>query len=171
MWKLVALAACCALVLAVPFALVSEGNPTASAAGPACTPLKQIYSEQNWQDPTPLDGRIACRPATRKGARHTIDHFRLWRRYRQVAPYAGLNEGDKWLRYLPVPAYIVQCETNGYYGQGRWSAANSSGAQGPAQLLGWGAPYPANTPREKVRYWEVARHVLSVQGLSAWACA
>ncbi len=159
----------CTAAVSVPMAMAqTQGNTTTTGS---CTPLKRIYAESNWQDAHPAKGQTPCPPQTRAGARNTIRHFRLWRRYRQVSPYAGFHEGDRWLEWLPIPAYIVQCETNGSRGRGRWTAANASGAEGPAQLLGWGAPYPANTPAEKVRYWEIARHVLEVQGLTAWSCA
>ncbi len=99
------------------------------------------------------------------------DLLSLYRRYRKAAPYAGFKGEGLWLTYLAVPRYIVSCETNGYSGEGRWHARNASGAQGPAQLLGWPAPNPAVTPEEKVRYWEVTQDVWQESGAGAWACA
>jgi hypothetical protein len=158
-----ALLATLALVAIPGTASAAEGDPSAS-----CTPLKVIYAERGWQDATPLDGRTACRPTVASKGRNTIEHFRLWRRYRLAAPYAGLNEGDKWLRYLAVPSYIVRCETEGYYGSGRWTAYNpSSGARNLYQFIGWGDPWPVNSPDDKVRAHEIA----SGLSLSNWACA
>jgi hypothetical protein len=161
---------CAAVAIAPASATQSGGNPT-----PACNEseahaaLHRKTARKNWRDPKPLAGTNLCIPK-----RHVAKHmtgFRRWRAYRNVAPYRGFNEGDPYLKWLAVPAYIVACETNGYRGSGRWHAANASGAVGPAQLLGWGAPHPANTPQEKIRYWQITRYVLRVQGLSAWACA
>lgn len=97
--------------------------------------------------------------------------FGMWRAYRLIAPYRGFSGEGYWLRWLSVPRYIVECETNGYTGSGRWQALNPSGAQGPAQLLGWGAPYPATTDTERLEYWRTTAYVLDVQGLDAWACS
>jgi hypothetical protein len=161
---------CAAVVIAPASATQSGGNPT-----PACNQseahaaLHRKTARKNWRAESPLKGTSLCVPR-----RHVAKHmtgFRRWQAYRNVAPYRGFNEGDPYLKWLAVPAYIVACETNGYRGSGRWHAANPSGAVGPAQLLGWGAPHPATTAREKVRYWEITRYVLRVQGLSAWACA
>ena len=97
--------------------------------------------------------------------------FGLYRAYRRVAPCRGFRGEGLHLTWLAVPRYIVECETNGYHGDGRWRARNPSGAQGPAQLLGWPAPYPAMSARERVRYWRVARQVWLSSGPGAWACA
>lgn len=171
MWKPLALVACCAVV-GVPVALADESNPTLAASvapsSPSCTPMKDLYSHRRWREPHPLRGRSPCR---NPNAGKLKKAFFLYRHYRRVATYRGFNEGDPWLEWLSVPAYIVSCETNGYRGEGRWLARNSSGAQGPAQLLGWPAPNPARTPREKVRYWEVTAQVWHGSGAGAWACA
>jgi hypothetical protein len=157
---------CAAVAIAPASATQSGGNPT-----PACgqssehKALHRKTARKNWQDPKPLAGTNLCIPR-----QHVAKHmtgFRRWQSYREVAPYRGFNEGDPYLKWLAVPAYIVACETNGYRGEGRWHAANSSGAVGPYQLLGWGAPYPADTPREKVRNHEIA----SGLSLGNWACA
>ena len=157
-----------ALLAALALAVPAEANAAEGDPSPRCTPLKVIYAEKQWRDATPRDKKQPCPTKTERGARNTIEHFRLWRRYRQAAPHAGLREGDPWLRYLAVPSYIVRCETNGYHGESRWRAANSSGAAGPYQLMPeWGRPFPANTPEEKVRNHEIA----SGLALSNWACA
>jgi hypothetical protein len=103
--------------------------------------------------------------------------FKLWQRYRRIAPEEGFVGEGKWLRWLPIPRYIVECETEGYGNvpgsKGpRMSAVNaSSGAEGAAQLLGWNNPWPVVTASDYVAYWEEAAYVMAVQGSSAWACA
>lgn len=103
-----------------------------------------------------------------RSAKHA---FYFHREYRQVAPYRGFSGEGYMLTWLSVPRYIVECEVSGFTGKGRWMAANPSGAVGPAQLLGWGAPYPADTLDEQLEYWRIAAYVLSIQGLGAWECA
>jgi hypothetical protein len=181
-----------------PIALAEDGNsidPTPTTCDrytntyhvrSARKMVRAAWAERKWQDRTPvhngqreviryhidcLDLRKDQRAIGRTWAKQR-KQFRLWRRYRRAAPFAGFQGEGRYLRFLAVPAYIVACETNGYSGEGRWYAANpSSGASGPAQLLGWGQPYPADSPSEKVRYWEIAASVWSSSGSEAWACA
>lgn len=87
--------------------------------------------------------------------------FGRYRALRRIAPYPG--GGTYWA----VPYYIVLCESGG-----SWSAANPSGAVGPYQLLGWGAPYPARTWREKMENHRIAARVYAGgAGASNWVCA
>jgi len=151
------------VAVALIFAVTGSAPAESTTTQPVCTPLKQIYSRDNWQDPHPAEGENACPGNAEKWKQR----FFLWRHYRQVATYRGFNEGDPYLKWLSVPAYIVSCETQGYSGRGRWAASNPSGAVGPYQLLGWNAPYPATTPREKIRNHEIAASL----SLSAWSCA
>lgn len=66
-----------------------------------------------------------------------------------------------------IPCYIVECES-GY----SWNAANPSGAVGPYQLLGWGAPYPADTKAEKMKNHRIAAELWAGgAGASNWVCA
>lgn len=66
-----------------------------------------------------------------------------------------------------IPGYIVQCES-----RGSWSAYNSSGASGPYQLLGWGAPMPANTRARRLQHHRIASRLWSGgSGASNWVCA
>ena len=70
------------------------------------------------------------------------------------------------LRWLAIPRYIVQCETNGYSGEGRWHATNGS-TNGPYQFIGWPVPWPARSDADKLEHHQMASQL----GLSNWACA
>lgn len=75
----------------------------------------------------------------------------------------GLTPYGKWA----IPPYIVACESGG-----SWSAYNPSGASGPYQLLGWGAPMPANTAARMARHHEIAAGLWAGgRGASHWVCA
>lgn len=87
------------------------------------------------------------------------------RRYRQavdaLTPYGGPG-GTRWaVPYWP----IVACESGG-----SWSAANPSGAVGPYQLLGKGAPFPVRTPGERLAHHRIAARLWAGgAGRSHWA--
>ncbi len=111
--------------------------------------------------------RCAPSPSHRQAMRKTwgADKLRYgrYRALRLVAPYPG---GGTW---WAIPYYIVYCESGT---SGLWAAANPSGAVGPYQLLGWGAPYPAYTWREKMANHRIAASVWAGgAGASNWACA
>ena len=92
--------------------------------------------------------------------------LRLYRRYREVAPFTGYQGRGIWTTHLAVPRYIVDCES-----RGSWFAYNSSGASWLYQLLGWGAPYPGSA-EAKVRNHEIAHSVSGgSRNFSPWACA
>lgn len=150
----------------------SSSTETTATSSPSedCQEAALIaYDRDHWRSDPRTDYLAGCPGGSY--IRRAKGRFFLWRRYRQATPYQGFRGEGSYLRYLAIPRPIVECETQGFRGEGRWRARNSSGAQGPAQLLGWPAPYPAVSATEKVRYWEVTRHVLRVQGLGAWACA
>lgn len=66
-----------------------------------------------------------------------------------------------------IPCHIIQCESHG-----RWGAANPSGAIGPYQLLGWGAPWPVRTLRDKLAHHRIAARLWNGgRGASNWVCA
>lgn len=189
MRKFLALAACCAAV-SVPVALASEGNDTQQPE-PVTNPcdqvsgadgravLKRAWHRSGWRHRNPvklsqsraLDEVWGClegkpRKKLRAYAQNLKDHFALYRRYRQVTPFAGYQGRGKWLTHLAVPRYIVDCESHG-----SWFAYNSSGASYLYQLLGWGAPYPSS-PEAKVRNHEIAHAVSSgSRNFSPWVCA
>lgn len=163
MWKPLALVAAVTALAVTPFAWAQQqGNPTPipESTQPTppkpCTPLKRLYSWRNWRDAHPLRGESPCLPNPNR--RRLRDFFRLYRHYRQIAPYRchGGKEG-----YYAIPCYIVACESHF-----NWWAMNPSGASYVYQLLGWGAPAPS-TFRNRVRNHEIAASL----SLSNWACA
>lgn len=111
--------------------------------------------------------KCAVSKSHRKAMRHywkkrKIAFFR-YRQFRLIAPYPG--GGTYWA----IPYYIVYCESGT---SGLWMAANPSGAVGPYQLLGWGAPYPADTWAEKMENHRIAAEVWAGgAGASNWVCA
>lgn len=80
--------------------------------------------------------------------------------FRHVAPYAG--GGSFWA----IPYAIVRCESGG-----SWSAYNPSGAEGPYQLLGHGAPWPVRSWRDKMAHHRIARALYRESGTSPWAAS
>lgn len=165
---------------AVADSVIPDQSPTLTCVpGKAKSIAKDSYSHANWEDSDPFtdqdraefEANLPCAKSAGKYLNAHKKEFSTYRHYRQIAPFRGFNEGDPYLQWLPIPKYIVSCETNGYSGRGRWNAHNGSGAQGPAQLLGWPAPQNASTPGQKLAYWKEVVHVRQVQGLSAWACA
>lgn len=170
-----------------PTTPTAQSNPCAYHQHPATEQrrlARRAWAFKRWQDPTPatpaqLRTMRRLRHCAVPEARAPMSHswraakrgFYRNRAYRQIAPYPGFSGEGYWLRWLPIPAYIVSCETNGYHGDGRWLAANPSGANGPAQLLGWGQPYPADTDRERLAYWRITRKVWLSSGPGAWQCA
>lgn len=139
-----ALALVCACVLVLtPFALADNGQPTPTPVpesipttpAPPCTPAKRVYARKHWRREHPARGLHVCK-ISRRRFRPILTEFRTYRAYRQIARVPGLHEGDPYLRWLVIPAWVVAAETRGYYGEGRWHASNPSGACGPYQLLG-----------------------------------
>lgn len=88
----------------------------------------------------------------------------IQRRIDAVTPFRGPN-GTRWA----IPYSVVACE-GGWNG---WSTMNrqGSGAAGPYQLLGWGAPMPANTPTRRARHHEIARRLYRASGLGPWTAS
>lgn len=151
-------AACCALAL-LPLTLASgESNPTDQPATGSCSPLKTVYSEKRWREAHPARGHHVCPAERRAGARHTIEHFKLYRRYRQITPYRCQpgREGT-WA----IPCYVIECESHF-----DWGAYNPSGAKGAYQIMA-SVPYPARTFKQRLVNHEVA----ASYSLSAWVCA
>ncbi len=90
----------------------------------------------------------------RAGRREAIGH------YRALTPYVGGS--GRWA----IPWPIVVCESGG-----SWFAANPSGAVGPYQLLGHGAPYPATTMDAKMENHRIASELYAGgAGRGAWVC-
>jgi hypothetical protein len=80
---------------------------------------------------------------------------------RALTPYGCGSAGD-WA----IPCSIVACES-GY----SWSAYNSSGAVGPYQLLGKGAPWPVDSESDKLTHHRIASDLWAGgAGRSHWVC-
>lgn len=92
---------------------------------------------------------------------------------REVTPFYFGEGGD--LEYVAIPAYIIECETEGFNGADRWNATNGS-HEGPYQLSY--ATF-ANVTRQGIGdgTWShenqhvVARHLWVTYGPSQWSCA
>lgn len=90
-------------------------------------------------------------------------HHRRKKQWRWVAYIDRITPYGKWA----IPPYIVMCESGG-----AWSAYNPSGASGPYQLLGWGAPMPANTTARQATHHRIAARLWAGgRGASHWVCA
>jgi hypothetical protein len=77
-------------------------------------------------------------------------------------PYSGPGK-----THWAIPYYIVACESGG-----NWNAYNPSGASGPYQLLGWGAPMPVNSEADKRAHHKIAARLWrGGAGASHWVCA
>ncbi len=152
----IAILCCAALALVTGFPGTSSGQEESTTQQAACKKAKQVYAPARWHRKHPAKGVDVC-PG--KSVRERKHYFYLYRHYRQIAPYHcyGGREG-----YFSVPCYIIACESHG-----SWTAANPSGAIGPYQLLGWGAPWPARSFRDRVRHHEIAAGL----SLSNWVCA
>lgn len=143
---------------------------------------RAAWDIHRWRRGAP-DGRTIAEQRRRLGCAPSTSHRKAmkaeWQRdkaafyvevhYRHTAPFPGYSGQGYFLRYLAVPRWIVDCETNGLYGQEKWDALNSSGAGGPAQLLGHGQPQPAETAAERILYWKITADLYASSGTSPWA--
>lgn len=144
-------------------------------AGDHAQLARAVFDHRRWQRKHPVGPaarralakqRLCARtPEVRQRQRELwITHKRSFFRFRAlrlIAPYSG--PGGTW---WAIPYSIVSCESGG-----SWSAYNPSGASGPYQLLGWGAPYPANTWKQKMANHRIAASVWAGgAGRSNWVC-
>ncbi len=172
-----------ALLALTPFALAEDGNSDSTPS--TCDSrsvrfhkvkakglARAIYAEAKWRDSTParkgqhswFRWHLECLEQPR--ADRALRSFkraekRVFYRYRGLRRVAGYNCGGRW-SWWSIPCYIIECESHF-----SWSAANSSGAVGPYQLLGWGAPFPVNSWRDKMSHHRIAASL----SLSNWVCA
>jgi hypothetical protein len=66
-----------------------------------------------------------------------------------------------------IPCYVVACES-----RYSWDAYNPSGALGPYQLLGWGAPFPVTSRADRLAHHRIARELWAGgAGAGNWVCA
>lgn len=99
-------------------------------------------------------------------------YARALRRHRFRTRFTPYFMGEPGFQWSAIPPYIVECETRGYYGHSRWRAANPSGAVGPYQLLGKGAPFPVAGQADKRAHHRIAASLWSGgAGASHWVCA
>lgn len=134
------------------------------------------YRLAKWRDPKPLSAyqrhrlgwhvRCSRSPAhDRKIRRYTRKRKATFHRYRSLRRVTAYNCGGRW-SWWAIPCSIISCES-GF----SWSAYNPSGASGPYQLLGWGAPMPANTWARKLAHHRIAASVWAGgAGRSNWVC-
>lgn len=84
---------------------------------------------------------------------------RMWdKRKRTYRFYAYIDKITPYGAWA-IPPVIVNCESHF-----SWKVANKSGAVGPYQLLGWGAPWPVNSVRDMAQHHILAHRL----GLSHW---
>jgi hypothetical protein len=82
------------------------------------------------------------------------------REIRRLTPYHCARG-----RYA-IPCRIIDCESYG----GKWDAANASGAIGPYQLLGKGAPWPVRSQRDRLAHHRIASRLWQGgRGAHHWA--
>lgn len=182
--KRIALAAAAAIALTGSAVTAAQTTSTHQPTRPSKPPVTcllpafkdfsaKVWAPRLWERGAPKHStveaahhRIGCAPAGhRKAMKRTwrTDRRRYgrYRELRLVAPYPG--GGTYWA----IPYYIVYCES-----RGEWTAANPSGALGPYQLLGWGAPYPATTWKAKMENHRIAAGLWAGgAGASNWVCA
>lgn len=134
--------------------------------------IQKVWDKRRWERGSPSHvaikawrKRLKCagpenRAAMKTRWRKERKSFGRYRKYRQITPYSG--GGAHWA----IPWPIVACESGG-----SWTAYNPSGAMGPYQLLGWGAPYPADTWHEKMENHRIAAEVWAGgAGAGNWVC-
>jgi hypothetical protein len=133
-----------------------------------------VFALKRWRDPPP--GRRAVKlmhrlrgcadRSTRNGmaaAWHRAKHnLVIEHAYRSIAVYPGFVGEGRFLRWLVIPAWVVEAETSECGGLDppdagacRWVIANPSGACGPYQLLGH-TSCDTSSAADKLRHHEVA---------------
>lgn len=159
-----------ALLAAV--AIWSPAGPPATTPGTYTAAVRAVYAYSH------RGGDFRARPVTRsdrdllrrlrrgltvrqwrRARRQLARRVRLWRFHHRIdlaTPYG------KWA----IDPGIVECESHG-----SWSAYNPSGAEGPYQLLGWGAPWPVRSWRDMAAHHLIAARVWAGgAGRSNWVC-
>jgi hypothetical protein len=164
------------------FALASEAIPIPSPdpcdthprpAREQQTLARRVFALHKWQDKTPVGpGRLkqmallrgcadqrALKPMVNSWHDYKARFFR-YRALRLIAPYPGA--GTWWA----IPYAIVSCE-----GGSGWTAANSSGAEGPYQLLGHGQPWPVTSWHDKMEHHRIAASLYASSGKGPWVAS
>lgn len=126
-----------------------------------------------------IDGDFRAAPTKKKARAHLVEMRRCAHsakaRKNMVKATRAQRKQYSWVAYIDaitvygkwaIPYSIVTCESHG-----SWYAQNPSGATGPYQLLGWGAPYPATTPWAQAQNHIIAARVWAGgRGRSNWVC-
>jgi hypothetical protein len=157
----------------VAFSLSSGSSPVGN---PACTSrlfrTNARIAYQPWYSHVGNEHRLKALKGCAPNAKTLNQMIRIQRNqvggrqqaigaYHRLTPYGGPGK-TRWA----IPYSIVACESGG-----SWTAANPSGAVGPYQLLGWGAPYPATTWPLKMANHRIASQVYAGgAGRSNWVC-
>lgn len=129
-----------------------------------------------------VDGDFRAKPYTKRAAKALLKLRRCARspKHRKMMLRAHHRRKAmwKWVAYIDaitpfgkwaVPPAVVGCE-GGFHGWSKWNN-EGSGAAGPYQLLGHGAPMPANTNARKARHHIIAASLYHASGLGPWAAS
>lgn len=133
---------------------------------------KQGWAERRWRRGPGKSAKVATRHIScllyakdRRAAQRLVKkqrtEFRRYKVYRSLTPYQC---GRGLYSYWAIECYIISCES-GF----SWGAANPSGAVGPYQLLGWGAPFPVRGWKDKIEHHRIAASIWGGPGDSDWA--
>ena len=149
-----------------------DGRPVTSHLHEARTLLRAAYDLDRWEEgPKRRLIRTAqehARCIEVERTRRQLSGFRrelaealaTHAKTMKITPYPG--GGTYWA----IPWSIVACESGG-----SWSAANPSGAIGPYQLLGHGAPFPVTSEADKLAHHRIASALWAGgAGRSHWVC-
>jgi len=165
-----------------PSPLTCSENTVSFHTGKAKHVIKRAYAHRRWRKAHPYSRghqrrvnqhkRCLLRRADRRViGRYRVAKLRSFRKYR----HKRLKDSGSWCAPHPhplgagcwvIPASIVLCESGG-----SWSAYNPSGALGPYQLLGWGAPFPVRSRTQAMQHHAIASRVWAGgSGRSNWVC-
>ena len=168
----------------------TDGKPLVHHQHRARVILQHAYSLERWRDPTPV--RAAEKRAWQRHrlailipkVRFSISFYRerlsdRFDRYRakQLAVQSHCIPGVTVYSIdgvcIAIPAYIVACETRGFYGENRWTALNPSGAAGIYQIMPeHGRPWPVDSVADKRAHHRIAAQLYGGgSGASNWVCA
>jgi len=172
--RIVPTAALALTLIGSPFSSSESESSPPRCERPARTATEwigEVWDRRRWRRGRPrlavypaLRHRLSCASGRqRRAIRRTWD--RLARRYWRERRYQRLL-----IHYTPygewaIPAYVVWCES-----RFDWEAENPSGAIGPYQLLGQGAPWPIEDRWDRLAHDRIA-YSLWRANPGAWVCA
>ena len=140
--------------------------------------IRNGYDKSRYPDETPMTGSEKHALYLHKfcvlvpDLRRKIEHYRnrIADKYRRGLEHA--TEPSGWCSPTPIasgggcweiPVGCVMSESGG-----SWGAANPSGAVGPYQLLGHGAPFPVTTYDQAQAHHRIAAGLYASSGLAPW---